>query len=705
MNSAANQNASVLPVSCNKDCGAGCPLLAHVQNGRLIKVTNNPLGRPIMTGCTRGLQMPRSVYAADRLRTPLLRRGPRGTEDFVEITWEEALDRVAAGLTEIRDRCGPQGVMRLGGGGSCRGALHNTDTLTRRFLHFFGGYTDISGGYSAQATDFASDYVFGTQRIGLDRATLESSRLIILWGANICDTRFGCETEGWIRHQKKQGQPIVVIDPRRSRTVRRLATEWIQVLPGTDTILMAAVLYVLLTEKLIDRAFVNTHSVGFDTLSDYILGCKDGQPKTPQWASGLCGTSVDGIFRLARLYGGTRPAALIPGLSIQRTLGGEDTTRLAAALQLATGNVGINGGSSGGSIWSRLPGPSCPTIAHPQAKNHPQVPVYRWPDAVLEGTGGGYPTDIEGLYTVGGNYIAQGSDVGKNIRAFRKAAFSVCHDSFLTPTARYSDIVLPTTTFLEREDITFPDGNYLFFSHRVIEPVGQARNDYDIFCALAKRLGFYKTFSEQKTAAQWIESFIDASEIEDKEAFRRTGIYRGRDQRRVGLADFSADPSGHPLPTPSGRIEIASKAYTRTGFPEIPTCTVQSEVYTSAGFPLRLITPHARFRINSQFSNIPWFREREAQEIWIHPGDAGSRGILPGQRVSVSSPEGRTVLPARITEDIMPGVVCILAGAWPRIEGDGSESAGAANMLTSTVPTESSQGSRTHSVVVEVEGL
>jgi len=173
--------------------------------------------------------------------------------------------------------------------------------------------------------------------------------------------------------------------------------------------------------------------------------------------------------------------------------------------------------------------------------------VYLWPDAVLEGRAGGYPTDIKAIYNVGGNYLSTGSDVHKNIRAFETVELSVCHEHFLTPTARYCDVVLPVTTFLEREDILFPAGNHLFYSHKVIEPVGQTRNDYDIFCDLAARLGFGEAYSERRSAGQWIDHFLAESEVPDAEEFRRTGIYIGGEQARFGLSDFVSDPEAHPL--------------------------------------------------------------------------------------------------------------------------------------------------------------
>ena len=691
-----------VPVSCNKDCGAGCPLIAHVENGRLARITNNPAGTPYMTGCVRGFQMPKVVYAPDRLTRPLWRTGPRGSGRFEELAWDEALDRIAGRLSVINAEHGPESVIQLGGSGSCRGALHNTGRLTSRFLGLFGGYTGLYAGYSSAATSFATPYVTGTSNVGLDPGTLQHSAMIILWGANISDLRFGCDLESRIREAKKRGVEVVVIDPRRTRTVENLGTRWIPIRPGTDTAMMMAVLFVLIEEGLIDRHFVDKYSVGFERLERHILGRDgDGIAKTPEWAEGICGTPAPAIVGLARRYGQTHPTALIPGLSIQRNVGGEEAARMGMVLQVATGNTGIMGGSTGGHVWGRLPRPRCGAISAPISGNRQAIPTYRWPDAILEGKAGGYPSDIKAIYNVGGNYITQGSDVRRSIRAFEEVEFAVCHDYFLTPTARYCDVVLPTTTYLERDDIVFPAGNYLFFSNKAIPAPPDVRDDYEILSALAGRLGFGEAFTENRTADEWLESFVAESEIPDYDEFRRTGIYMAEDQTRVGLSDFVADPDTHRLHTPSGRIEIASDKYAaETGFPAIPTFR---PMQPGAPDALMLITPHSRYHTHSQCYNIPECCEHEEQALWMHPIDARQRGIGQGDPAAVGSPQGRMRVQVRITDDISPGVVCLLEGTWPVFGGSGVETSGSPNVLTSTEPTLPSQGSRTHSTWVRVE--
>jgi anaerobic dimethyl sulfoxide reductase subunit A len=259
-----------IPVSCNRDCGGGCPLLATVEEGRVTRLSNNPEGGPYLGGCVRGLESWRQLHAPDRLTTPLLRTGARGSGEFRAVGWDEALDRVAERLNEIRARYGNEAILPLGGSGSCRGALHNTGTLMRRFIHLFGGATQMYGSYSSSATNFATPYVLGTLEAGIDAATLQHTQMIILWGANIVDNRLGSEFLARIREAKQRGVPVVVVDPRRTNTVRELGTQWLPVLPGTDSALMLALLYVLVTEGLLDRGFIERYAVGFDQLERHI---------------------------------------------------------------------------------------------------------------------------------------------------------------------------------------------------------------------------------------------------------------------------------------------------------------------------------------------------------------------------------------------------------------------------------------------------
>ncbi len=581
------------------------------------------------------------------------------------------------------------------------GALHGTRSLLTRFMNLFGGSTRLTSNYSNGAILFVLPYLFGNDwdRSGYDAATMRHSRMIVLWGANVLETRMGAETDRRLLEAARRGTPIVVVGPRRSYTAERTGAWWIPCRPGTDAALMLAVLHVLFTENLADRGFIDAHCAGFDRLERYVLGLDGGVARTPGWAAGICGTPAEEILRFARAYAAAKPAMLFPGYSIQRVFAGEEPYRLTVALQAATGNFGIRGGSTGANN-RLLPGPRVGRLEIPPVPPQPSLPVVRWPDAILEGRAGGYPSDVRALYILGANPINQGADIKKSIAAFAKLDFTVSHQLFMTPTARHCDVIFPATTALEKEDIGLPwTGNYLLYKSAVTAPRGRARSDYDALWALADLLGFGAAFSEGRTAADWISHFIALSDIPDPEAFRRTGIFVAPERERVGLAAFAADPAANPLGTPSGKIEIASDRYREeTGFPAIPTWQPPPE---ERGFPLRLITPKSRHYTHSQ-SNLPPLRGREAQALTIHPRDAAARGIEDGRMVRIYNARGEGRVTAHISEEIMPGVVSLPEGIWVNLDEEGVDLAGSANMFTSTEGTSPAVANIMHGMNVEV---
>ncbi len=379
-----------LPFFCGKDCGGdACPLLAFVEDGHVVRVANNPAGGPFLKGCRRGFDLPLEQRAPDRILTPLIRTGERGSGRFREATWDEALTLTATRLAETRSRYGATAVLNRASAGVL-GALHGTPGLLGRFFTLFGGSTRLSGNYSNAAAIYVLPYVLGRQwtEAGWDAATMQYARMIVLWGANVLDTRLGTEVPQRLMQAKRRGAQIVVVDPRRSATVQHAATWWLPCRPGTDAALMLAVLHVLISEGLVDRPFISAHSVGFDQLERYVLGGSQAPACTPSWAAPICGLPADEIVRFARSYAAARPAMLFPGYSMQRVHAGEETFRLAVALQVATGNFGLKGGSTGG-LNNRLPTPRLgrlPPVESTAAQ--PAVPVLRWPDAILEGRSG-----------------------------------------------------------------------------------------------------------------------------------------------------------------------------------------------------------------------------------------------------------------------------------------------------------------------------
>lgn len=692
-----------VPVFCGKDCGGNaCPLLAVVDKGRVVRIINNPAGGRFLTGCRRGYSMPLELYDSGRILTPLIRTGPRGSGSFRPASWDEALNLTARRLGEIRDRFGPESVLNLSSSGQT-GAVSDTTSLTARFLACFGGFTKLTSNYSNGAASFVLPYILGRdwRNSGFDPAVMKYSKMIILWGANPLEARLGTEVDLRLMEAAKRGARIFVIDPVKTPTARRLKAQWLPCKPGTDAALMLAVLYVLLKDNTADRSSIARYSHGFGFLEDYVLGKTGGKPRDPKWASGITGLSAEEIIGFAGEYACSKPALLFPGYSIQRVFAGEETFRLTIALQIATGNFGLKGGSTG-SLNNRLPQPRVGTLPVPDTSGMPSVPVVRWPDLVLEGKSGGFSSDIKAVYTAGGNFLNQGCDINKNTAAFNKLDFSVCHELFLTPTARYSDVIFPAAHSLEKEDIGFPwAGNFLAYKTQAVSPPGDCRTDYDIFSALAERLGFREAFTEGRTASEWISFFLKNSEIPDTEEFRRTGVYLAEERERQGLAEFTSDPIRFPLSTPSGKAEIYCETYFReTG---APPCPAWQDPPKNSTYPLLLITPKSAYRTHSQGDGIAGISGPARHALEMNPADAGNRGLTEGDRVKVFNERGTLIVSLRINPDIKEGVARLPEGVWYRPDNSGSDTAGSANMLSSTAGTFPGQANIMHALAVQAE--
>ena len=233
----------------------------------------------------------------------------------------------------------------------------------------------------------------------------------------------------------------------------------------------------------------------------------------------------------------------------------------------------------------------------------------------------------------------QGSDIQKNIRALQKLDLLIGHDFFLTPTMALCDIVFPVASFLERNDIVKAAGNFLLYSARAVAPPAGVLTDYQIFSALAERLGFGEAYTEGRSAEEWIDHLLAKSDIPDPEEFKKTGLFMGEEQERNAFADFIRDPVNHPLNTPSGKIEIASGEYEKLGFPAYPH--IRENAPYNPDYPLALVTPHPLQGIHSQFGNVPGFRKEEERSLWMHPEDAESREISPKETVAPGIPRGR----------------------------------------------------------------
>ncbi|MBI2830727.1 MAG: molybdopterin-dependent oxidoreductase [Chloroflexi bacterium] len=729
-----SQEKAIYATHCSH-CGGTCLFKVYVKDGVITRLETDDGEEPQYRACARGRASRQRVYAPDRILYPLKRTGARGEGKFERISWDEALDTVAREIKRVKETYGPASIIFKRSGGDL-GRLQTGHTHLR-LLRMAGGCSEVWGIHSFEGAVFAQIGTFGTVDTTSTRDDLLNSKLIILWGWNPTDTVLFTNTSWYLSQAKERGAKFVSIDPRYTSTASLCDSRWLSIRPGTDTAMAIAMAYVMLKENLYDRKFIDTYTIGFDRFKDYVMGKEDGVPKTPQWAEVITGVPAAAIEGLAREYATIKPAALISGIGPGRTARGEQFHRATAVLAAMTGNIGRPGGDAGVSAFTGASGaypymklgagmpmpPNPVEAAAPPRKNaFPSWGGYtlgrighihqtKVADAILKGKAGGYPADYKMLYVVNNNFPNQYFDINKHVSALKSKnlEFIVVCEQFMTPAARFADIVLPTTTSLERDDICIgPTVGFYGFMAKTIEPVGESRSHLEICVALAEKLGV-PNFSE-KTGDEWLKQVAAGSpDIPDYEAFKKAGGVKPRvPEPYVAFRKQIEDPQNNPFPTPSGKIEIYCQRIADMNDPLIPPIPKYIESWEGPNdplarkYPLQLLTTHIWRRAHTQYDNIPWLRELEPQTVHINSSDAKARGIKNGDMVRVFNDRGVTIIPAKVSDRIMPGVADVPQGAWYAPDKDGVDRAGSCNVLTRDEP--SPGGSyTTNTSLVQVE--
>lgn len=737
--------ARVVQTCSTFDCGGKCDIRAHIADGVVTQITTRPDAAldpdmPVMRACVRGRSYRKFVYHPDRLKYPMKRVGKRGEGKFERISWDEATTLIADNITRITKKYGPESRF-VHNNTAVSGGTFSGDKMMRRLLNLTGGHLEYYHSVSMGNTAAATPYTYGTVATGNSLDTLQDTRLVILWGHNPTETIFG-HTNHYFQQMKQNGTRFIVVDPRYSDTVSSLADEWVPLLPSTDNALMDAMMYVIVSENLHDKAFIDRYTLGFDeenmpegvpaneSLVAYLMGKKDGVVKTPEWAEKITHVPAQTIRQLARDYATTKPAALIQGWGPQRHICGERTARGSTLLATITGNVGVKGGWAAGygGIGNRkfATGPEMPD--NPVKE---KISIMNWVQAAddaskvtpEDGLTGAtqLKSNIRLLFSLAGNYLAnQNPDIHQAVKVLEdesKIEFIVASDLYLTPSARYADLLLPETSFMERWNIgeTWGTGSYLILSEKIVEPEFERRSDYDWQREVAAKLGIEAQFSEGRSEKEWIEHIWEQTRLSMPDEHLPT--FSELQQQRQHLFKskphiaFEAnirDPENNPFPTPSGKIEIFSKRLYDMHNPDIPALSHYVPAHEgpedelTKQFPLQLITWKGKNRANStQYAN-PWLQEVQVQKLWINPLDAEKRGIRQGDTVRIHNQRGICQVPAEVTVRIMPGVVAMQAGAWWQPDANGVDLGGCPNVLSSARITPLAKGNAHQTMLVEV---
>lgn len=734
---------------------------ARMEDGRL-RITPHPADpdpSPLLRNLPAAVSHPVRI-ARPAFRRGWLERGPgpddrRGRDEYVEMDWPEALDRVAWELRRVYADHGAKAVFGGSYGWSSAGRFHHAQSQIHRFLNVLGGYVRSVNNYSAGAAMVIIPHVLGSydsfeRRSVSWRSVAEHTELVVAFGGmaikNAMVNGGGNSrhiVRGAIDAAARRGAKFVHVSPLRDDMPAEAASEWMAIVPGTDTALMLAIAHTLASEALHDTVFLEKYTTGYRRFEAYLMGREDGAPKSADWAEPICGIAADRIRHLARAMARARTVVTVSH-SLQRAEHGEQPVWMGIVLAAMLGQIGQSGGGFSyslgalGNIGKDALAVPLPTLSQGSNGVDAFIPVARIADMLLN-PGGSCPyngrtltyPDIRLVYWAGGNPFHHHQDLNNLRRAFARPETIVVHETAWTATARHADIVLPVTVTMEREDIGASSFDPLMIAmHRLVAPFGAARNDYEIFCDLAARLDVAPAFTEGRSARQWLEAMYATTE----KALRQAGhtaptfeaFWNAGELELPTLPDdggparaFREEPSRHKLKTPSGKIEIYSETIAGFGYADCaghPKWFPPVEGHGSAAmerYPLHLIANQPATRLHSQLDFGALSQESKVagrEPVRIHPLDAARRGIAEGAVVRLYNDRGYCLAGAVLSESVRPGVLQLATGAWfepvdPEARITGCMH-GNPNILTRDAGTSSlAQGSTGQLTCVEIESF
>ncbi len=641
-------------------------------------------------------------------------RGPgpdarRGSDSFVPVSWERAIEILSSELRRVYDTHGAASVYGGSYGWASAGRFHHAQGQLHRFLNCLGGYVWGDHTYSNGALTVIMPHVLGSQRDYLDRGTAwsvlerETELFICFGGLPLKNTMV--TPGGAARHPnrdhllaaKSRGAEFVLISPVGDDLPEFTEAQWLPIAPGTDVALMLALAHTLADEELLNRDFLSRCCEGYERFESYLFGREDGQKKTPEWAAPITGIAAETIRALARRMAKKR-TFINANWSLQRAEHGEQAPWMTVVLAAMLGQIGLPGGGFGHGYGSlgyvgrpriRVGLPTLPQGTNP-IKSF--IPFARIAEMLLHP---GEPFDFDGqrplypdirlVYWCGGNPFHHHQDLAKLRRALARLETIVVHEPHWTAMARHADIVLPATMTLERNDIGgSPNDAVLIAMRRAVEPVGLAKSEFDIFSDLARAMGIGERFTENLGEMDWIRRMYGdwktrfesagGSALEFDE-FWEAGCFEIKDVEPevVLFEELRANPKAAPLKTPSGKIEIFSETIAGFNYDDCsghPAWLEPKEWHgapLAKKFPLTLVANNPTTRLHSQldvggYSQASKIQGREPMRM--NPADAAARGIRDGDVVRIFNSRGSCLAGVVVSDKVRPGAIQLATGAW-----------------------------------------
>ncbi len=660
----------VLPSACPLDCPDACSLEVRVVDGRVVKVDGDHRN-PVTGGyiCSKVRRTPDHLYGPDRLLYPARRVGPKGEGRFERISWEEALDLAAERMREARDRFGGESILPLCYGGS--NGLLTQDTTDARLFHRLGA-SKLARTVCAAPSGRASIGLYG-KMAGVAYQDFPKAKLIVVWGAN--PSASGIHLVPYIQEAQKAGARLVVIDPRRTPLAKK-ADLHLGVRPGTDLAIALAAIHWFFETGRADLGFLTRHATGAEELRRRAEGW------TFERAAGVSGVPAEEIERFVELYAESSPALIRTGWGFERNRNGGSAVAAALALPAVAGKFGVRGGGytmSNSGVWGI---DQSPAVAEPPPATR-MINMNRMGRTLLEGEP---PVRVLFVYNCNPLMTLPNQEAVRRGLA-REDLFTIVFEQVWTDTARWADLVLPATHFLEHAELVRGYGSYVLQESRpVVVPAGEARPNPEVFAALVERLGLDRP-GDPSTAEELTSALLGR--------FERI---RGElDRDGLAVPDFGGAPiqflDAFPQ-TPDRKVHLVPEALDRESARGLYTFLDEPG---DGSHPLALISPAGNRRLNSTLGQL----EKKPAALEIHPLDAGPRGIASGDTVRVWNEYGEVRVAARLNPDLRPGVVYLPKGLWSHNTLSGTT----ANALAPDTLTDIGQGACFNDTRVEIDKI